>query len=157
MLIHVLNCCTVARDERRYNARHDAVLRAIASSIKDCFPPSTIISADLDGEYVFPTHITPTDMRPDIAWWNDEDKQLWLVKLTVSFETSFEGASQRKETKYEDIVAAARESGYKTTLITVEVGSRGVPHMPGFKKLSQTLHLSRSQLTNLLHHVKMNG
>ena len=87
------------------------------------------------------------------AWWNDEDKQLWLVELTVSFETSFEGASQRKETKYEDIVAAARESGYKTTLITVEVGSRGVPHMPGFKKLSQTLHLSRSQLTNLLHGV----
>ena len=58
--------------------------------------------------------------------------------------------SQRKETKYEDIVAAARENGYKTTLITVEVGSREVPHMPGF---SQTLHLSRSQLTNLLHDV----
>ena len=38
---------------------------------------------------MFSTPITPTGMRPDIVWWNDEEKQLWLVELTVPFETSF--------------------------------------------------------------------
>jgi hypothetical protein len=149
-LIHVLNCCQVARDQYRFNPCHDRVLRAIASTIKDYLPLNTSMTVDLDGEYSFPTHITPTDTRPDIVWWNDVTKQLWLAELTISFETSFEKAKERKATNYDDLVTAANERGYDCTLITLEVGSRGVAHMPGFNKLRQTLQFPQSQLVRLL-------
>ena len=41
-----------------------------------------------------------------------------------------------KESKYEELVTVARRNGFDATLITIEVGSRGVP---GFKKLKQTI------------------
>ena len=37
-------------------------------------------------QYRFPLHIIPTDLRPDLVWWNDEEKFLYLAKLTVCFE-----------------------------------------------------------------------
>jgi len=56
-------------------------------------------------------------------------KQLLLAELTVCFETSFEEARERKEAKYSELVSATEQAGYITTLITLEVGSQGVPHL----------------------------
>ena len=148
-LIHVLNCCRVARDLRRYNVRHDAVLKVIADTVKEHLPPSHKLTVDLD-HYNFPIHISPTDLRPDIVLWSDSEKQLTLVELTVSFETSFEAAAERKETNYQDLASRAEQAGYSTTLITLEMGSRGVPHLPGFTRLAQELTISRHKLSNLL-------
>ena len=58
-----------------------------------------------------------------------------MVELTVPFETSFQAAAERNETNYEDLVNRARQAGYNTLLITVEVGAQGVPHMESFSKL----------------------
>ena len=149
-LIHVLNCCSVARDLRRYNSRHDDVLRVMLDIIKTRLKPTTKISADVDGNYTFPTHIVPTDLRPDIVWWNDVDKTLVLVELTIAFETSFEVASQRKTIKYDDLVIAANKNGFDATLITIEVGSRGITNPPGFKELQHELSLTRRECTTLL-------
>ena len=66
-LLHVPNNCDVARDLRRYNIRHDLVLQKIAAAIKPHLRPTTTLSVDLDDEYDFPTHIIPTDLRPDIV------------------------------------------------------------------------------------------
>ena len=83
----------------------------------------TKLSIDLEGGYTFPTHISPTDLRPDIVWWDDNDKVVVMVELTIPFETSFEAAAERKESKYEELVTAARRNGFDTTLITIEVES----------------------------------
>ena len=112
-LIHVLNCCRVARDLRRYNIRHDAVLKVIADTVKEHLPPSHKLTVDLD-QYQFPIHISPTDLRPDIVLWSDSEKQLILAELTVSFETSFEAAAERKEMNYQDLVSRAEQAGYST-------------------------------------------
>ena len=54
---------------RRYNERHDDVLKVIASSIQNNLPSTTKLMTDLGGEYLlFPSHIAPTDLRPDIIW-----------------------------------------------------------------------------------------
>ena len=63
---------------------------------------------------------------------------MWSYNVTVPFETGFDNARERKETKYEELVLSARNNGYETTLLTLEVGARGVPSMPGFKKLQHT-------------------
>ena len=39
-LVHVLNICRVVRDKRRFNSRHDAVLRDIVALISAYLQPS---------------------------------------------------------------------------------------------------------------------
>ena len=69
-LIHVLNACGVAREKRRYNSRHDAVLQEISLILRKYLPPPVQFTVDL-GSYNFPQHIVSTDLRPDIVWWDD--------------------------------------------------------------------------------------
>ena len=69
-LIHVLNTCSVARDQRRFNARHDVVLGEIIATVKEALPPTYHLTADT-GSYNFLHHIVPTDLRLDLVWWND--------------------------------------------------------------------------------------
>ena len=150
-LVHTLNNCKVALDQRRYNKRHDEVLQAIANTVAEKLPSTTSFTTDLGDTYQFPLHITPTTLRPDMVWWDDDQKQLVIIELTVCFETSFEAAVERKETKYHDLVISAERAGYNTTLITLEMGSRGVPHPPGFIQLAHELFMSRKELSKLLH------
>ena len=154
-LIHMLNNCRVALDLHRYNPRHDCVLSDLADTVKEKLPPSMHLSAYLGSDYTFPQHITPTDLKPDIVWWDDEKNLLRIVELTIPFETTIllDDAAERKETKYEDLIQNAQQTGYTTTLTTIEVGACGVPHMPGFQTLKQDLQLTITEFISLLHQV----
>ena len=85
--VHTLNNCEVALGQHRYNECHDEVLRSIAYAVKQKLSPTTNFTADLETTYCFPLHIAATDLRPDMVWWDDSEKQLWLAELTVCFET----------------------------------------------------------------------
>ena len=148
-LIHVLNACEVARDERRYNPRHDAILSHIAAFLSHKATPTAHLTSDL-GSYVFPQHIVATDLRPDIVWWDDSLKKIRLIELTVCFESSFQHAAERKAIKYEEVAARARTSGYNGRVITLEVGSRGIIGEGGFSKLKAEFNLTTQELSNLL-------
>ena len=82
-----------------------------------------------------------------------EGIKLLMMELTVPFETGFQAAAERKTASYEDLVHRARQSGYNTHLITVEVGAQGIPHMAGFSKLKQELGLTRTELSSLLSRI----
>ena len=135
-LLHVLNNCAVARDLRRYNIRHDAVLQEIALAIQPYIPPTATLTVDISDSYTFPLHIVPTDLRPDVVWWDDSSRSLFLAELTVCFESNFEEAALRKSAKYLDIVEQAKQNGYRTKLLTLQVGSRGVPDHGSFSSLA---------------------
>ena len=111
-LLHVLNNCTTARDLRRYNSRHDLVLQDVASTIKPHIPATTTMSVDIGEGYQLPCRIVSTDLRPDIVWWDFSNKSVCFIELTVSFETNFVDAAERKTTKYADLVRQARSKGY---------------------------------------------
>ena len=149
-LLHVLNNCSTARNLRRYNVRHDLVLQEIAAVIKPHLSPTTVLSVDIHEGYEFPVHIVSTDLRPDIVWWNSKEKFMCLAELTVCFESNFNDAACRKTAKYTDLVYQARNNGYRTTLLTLQMGSRGVPHYKSFIKLAEVLHMPRKDLYNLL-------
>ena len=106
----ILNNCSVARDARWYNHRHDLVLQAIAAAVRAQLSPTAILTADLS-DYNFPLHIVPTDLRPDLVWWDEVCKSLRLAELTVCFETNFAEAAQRKTAKYLGLVEQARTKG----------------------------------------------
>lgn len=63
---------------------------------------------------------------------------------------SFEAATKRKETKYHDLVVSAESKVSNITLITLQMGSLGVPHPPGFTKLPHELAMSQTELSKLL-------
>ena len=149
-LIHVLNSCKAALDLRRYNIRHDLVLTALYESITQHLPKSASSTIDLGDKYAFPTPIVSTDLRPDIVWWDDTCRSVCLVERTVCFDTLSQGAATRKESKYLDLLSAVQQTGHRASLITLEVGSRGLPNMDGFRWLKQELKLTTSQLTDLM-------
>ena len=134
-LIHVLNACNVARDRRRYNVRHDSVLKEVVTTIQEFLPPTYELTADT-GSYRFPQHIVPTDLRPDIVWWNNKDHVLCIAELTIAFETCFTAAAERKHIKYDSVVQRARDAGYSVTFLPLEVGSRGIVNPQSFVSLN---------------------
>ena len=82
---------------RRYNHRHDAVLKTIYDFLTNHLPPQFQSTADLpDQIYSFPMNITPTECRSDIVVW-DNKETMFLIELTVPFETNLEGARERNK------------------------------------------------------------
>ena len=71
----------------------------------------------------------------------------------MCFETNFEEAAQRKTAKYLHLVDEAKARGYRSELITLQVGSRGVPDLPGFEKIAASLSLPHKELVRLLKEV----
>ena len=126
----VLNHCPVAIRLRRYNVRHDKILHEISLFVRTHLAPSASMVVDIGEGYAFPIHIiiiVPTDLRSDLVWWEDDARILYVVELTVCYETNFGEAAERKMAIYISLVNQARERDYRETLIPLQVGSRGVP------------------------------
>ena len=149
-LPHILNNCPMAMQLRRYSKRHDAVLQVIGNFIRAHLPSQFSISIDTPSEdYSFPHHITPTNLRPDIVWWNDQQRVLWLLELTISYEPQVADARERKKAKYHHLVEAGRAAGYQSKLITVEVGSRGMLGNGDLDELKEAIKAPRKEFTDL--------
>ena len=88
-----------------------------ASAIKQAIPSTSTLTADTNDSYSFPLHITATDLRPDLVWWDDLHMSLYMAELTVCFETNFEEAARRKTAKYDHLVEQAKARGYSTELL----------------------------------------
>ena len=96
------------------------MLREIVNFVEPKLPPKTNLTTDIN-EYAFPTHIVSMDLWPDIVWWDDQQKSPMLVELTISYETNFDDAAERKEVMYEELITRTWASGYGTEFITLEV------------------------------------
>ena len=96
-LLHVLNNCETALHHRKYNQRHDEVLKEIASFINVNLKVAQNMIADLSSQtYSTPSHFPCTDLRPDIIWWDEHSKRTVVVELTICFDTLFKQAAERK-------------------------------------------------------------
>ena len=82
--------------------------------------------------------------------WDDIRKRLLLVELTVCFETMFVDAAERKRAKYEELQQRAAVAGYRTCIITLEVGSRGIVNDKGFASLRSQIGMRERDLRLLL-------
>ena len=147
-LLHILNHCPVALELMRFNHRHDAVLIVISELVRANLTPSQEMIADLPGStYQYPQHISCTDARPDIVVWDDISKNVYLIELTVCFETNFEVARERKVSRYTDLVEEAEQHGYKCEL---EVGSRDVVEVEWMDRLKRLMDVARREWDTFL-------
>ena len=144
-ILHILNHCEVALQLHRYNQRHDRVLAVIADVAKSFLPDGYHLTVDLDDSYEFSTHITPTSLQPDLVVWTDSHKTLYLVELTVCFESGFEEVPARKAAKYMELVLNARKEGFHTEVIPLQGGEQGecwrTLGLKTFEQYSNQFHL----------------
>ena len=87
------------------------------------------IYADLENLSIngstIPQDVLPTQQRPDLVILNRKEMTIYLIELTVSFETNFESAHLRKTQRYSQMKSDLEEKGYKVFLFPLEIGSRG--------------------------------
>ena len=81
------------------------------------------IVTDLDQMLVFP--IVVTNRRPDIVIWNEERKVVYMLELTVPWESNLEDAEERKNQRYEELKDQCEEKGWQVYLSHLGVGARG--------------------------------
>ena len=138
-LLHVLCNCPVALQLRRYNVRHDDVLRVIFMLLKEHLPANHSIIADLQDQpiYVFPPHVARTDLRPDIVIWNDVTRSVLLFELTVCHESNFVDAHQRKVTRYLDLEEEIQRSHFRVKTCPIQVGCRGFVDLASFENIKE--------------------
>ena len=65
---------------------------------------------------------TELGSKPDLMIWNEEEKEVHLMELTVPHEDS---VRRGKDSHYEALVGECEEAGWKATHFPVEVGCRG--------------------------------
>ena len=155
-LLHVLNNCPKALNMRWYNERHNTVLEVISKFMAKSLPEEYQLLADLPQfqPYVFPPHIATTDQRPDIIVWSSTTQEVWVIELTVCFETRYEDAHTLKTNRYTDLMRQIADSPVDGTLVTLEVGSRGFLSLTNFNKMKQQLlECSRKQWETFLVNV----
>ena len=154
-LRHVLNACPVALKERRYDARHNAVLaelaRFISCYLSHCdWGKNYNITVDLPTEeYRPPHHLCPTNLKPDLVIWNDAKRAVFLIELTCPFEENFVDAAIRKDTRYHDLANTVRSDGVQCTVWPVQVRSRGMVDRDSFMNLLLFLGSSGSAIASL--------
>ena len=119
-----------------YSTRHDGVLKVIVDFLQRHMAAGIQITADLPGQqYTFPQDIVPTGLHPDIVMWSTS--AIYLMELTVPFETNIAGAAERKAHCYWELASACGRS-HHMSIITLEVGSRGFLSIAGFEQLVPT-------------------
>uniref|UniRef100_A0A3P9H1W7 Reverse transcriptase domain-containing protein n=1 Tax=Oryzias latipes TaxID=8090 RepID=A0A3P9H1W7_ORYLA len=80
---------------------------------------------DLDRKLCFPREVASTNLRPDLVLWSSTLKLVYIVELTVPWESAIEEAYERKMLRYAELAADAKEQGWSVKVRPVEVGCRG--------------------------------
>ena len=136
--------------EREGGGETERERERIADFIKKLVPDDMHVIADLEDQYHFPPCLAHTDLRPDLIIYSELTKSATLMELTVCFETNFEEAKSRKETKYADLVDEIEENGFTVDLVTIEVGARGFLKYESFRRLNEVLGADRKEFFTLL-------
>ena len=124
-LEHILNFCSVSLQQGRFTWRNNTVLNHLTSTLiyqnlKTLkFSPTflTLIST------VALPHLMLTTSRPDLVILNRQDKKIYVLELTCSFESNIMSANAIL--KYTQLKLDLEQAGYSCSLLQIKVGSRG--------------------------------
>ena len=121
-LPHIVSSCKSYLDNGRYTWRHNSVLLAIAkslSSLQHC-----TLFTDLPS-FASPSLITGESLRPDLVLIS-QDKTLYLLELTVGFETNILINSKRKSTKYNALIKDLNSQFSTVHFVNLSIGALGI-------------------------------
>ena len=80
----------------------------------------------MTSKIVFPPNFCTTALRPDAVIWSALSRTVILLELTCPAEEGIHAAQIRKEDRYADLMTQITEQKWTPTLLTLEVGARGL-------------------------------
>ena len=116
-LLHVVAGCQHYLE--RFTWRHDCILNFLAKtfqSLNECK-----LHVDLPG-FETPSIITGDEYRPDLLV-STSDKHLYVVELTVGFESNLTNNVNRKKAKYENLIRELDQNFTSVKFINLSVSS----------------------------------
>ena len=117
-LLHVISGCKEYLNEGRFTWRHDSVLNFIASNLT-CVKGSKLY-VDLPG-FITPSIITDDELRPDLLL--AIENKLYILELTVGFETNLKINSDQKLKKYLPLISDQENNFDKVKFVNVSISS----------------------------------
>ena len=121
-LHHVVAGCKTYLNEGRFTWRHDSVLKLIASTLQSV--QHCDLYADLPG-YVSPSVVTGDKLRPDLLI-TLENKCIYVLELTIGFESNLVNNEKRKRQKYQHLINELHKSYVKVKFVNLSISSLGV-------------------------------
>ena len=121
-LLHIVAGCKKYLNEGRYTWRHDSALSFIAQTLQSIKPAK--LYADLPG-YLSPCTITGDSLRPDILL-STADNTLYIIELTVGFETNLDNNAHRKELKYRPLLTDLAKDYNKIRFVNLCISCLGI-------------------------------
>ena len=120
---HVLNGCKVALEQKRYNFRHDSIIKYISK----CIDPKFQLYCDINGKTTtaggtIPPSVIVTNLKPDIVIL--DGGSINIFELTCPFTTRIHKAHNLKDDKYAHLETDI--TSYVPSLNIFEVCSRGL-------------------------------
>ena len=140
-LQHVVSGCKIHLKEGRYNWRHDSILKTIADFIISLNKQVEIyVDLHLPG-YGSPSIVTGESERPDIVI-TLKDK-IYIIQLTVGFETRIKDNAHRKKEKYLNLCGCLTRDR-EVIFINLTMGAIGIigEDGKGLYKILENLELS---------------
>ena len=105
-LLHVVVGCKIYLNQGRFIWRHDSVLNFLVTSLKAVNISS--LYADISS-FPSPSIITGGELRPDLLL-KTNDNSLYVLELTVGFETNLASNSTRKKNEYAPLLSELKKT-----------------------------------------------
>ena len=121
-LLHVVAGCKVYLEQGRYTWRHNSALNFLATSLKAIEGSS--LFADIPG-FSSPSIITGDNLRPDLLLRTKENI-LYVLELTIGFETNLNCNAERKRLKYARLVSDLRPRFKSVIFVNLSISSLGI-------------------------------
>ena len=122
-LNHVMNCCRICLDQRRYTYRHDNILLYIAKCLDrakyTCYLDIEGYQTPTNG--TIPPSLAVTTLKPDIVIMDKKTKNVHIFELTVPKETRISISNKLKMEKYQHFITDI--SHFKVAVTPFEIGS----------------------------------
>ena len=118
---HIMNNCSRAVEEGRYTWRHDSLLHTMGYHLQKLLNKGYELFVDIP-EYNTPGNLF-NSKRPDIAFKFGND--VYVVELTVCFETNFEKSRRYKESRYEHLKHDLKNTNHNLQTFYIEFSALG--------------------------------
>ena len=119
--MHIISGCKAYLNEGRFTWRHDSVLNFIASNLTSV--QRSKLYVDLPG-FITPSVITGDELRPDLVF--EIENNLYILELTVGYETNLNSNSERKHKNYRNLIKDKEKNYNKVKFVNVSISSLGV-------------------------------
>ena len=121
-LLHVVAGCQQYLD--RFTWRHDSILNFIAKSLQPVINVHSSLYADVNG-FLNPSIITGENYRPDLLFLI-QSKCLYVLELTVGFESNLTNNAVRKRAKYLNLIKETSRNYRCVKFVYLSMSSFGV-------------------------------